>query len=757
MSEDSPDCEIWDKRTNELVQKIRNTETKTSTNRSITTTGKTTSEYINQENASFSFQPKNERSKNTIKTRLKQNNTKTTRTISTTKTRTLFSFFAPKISSNRTTENNDNDININIEQEKNLSDNAIKRVKYDNESMIKVDNEINDKKSSIHIPSKYWNSVRESRQQSDDKNEKQNEPFPCEEELNLAMNEISEMVIIDDNSTSCPICGISLKNFSYKKSNEHINNCIDSPLKLSVTKKKIFDNTESSLLLEPQNPLFSIDEKGSTNILDVEQPEDNELVINKKQDRVARSKKECPWYKKLPDTSITVDAFKYGKIPHCTAYFLSHFHSDHYNGLTSKWSNGLIYCSTVTGNLVIQKLKVARNFVRKLPMNDEVSIDSNNDITVTLIDANHCPGSALFLFKLKDKSGRIKRYLHTGDFRACPRQVLHSAIVQPQNPAIDILYLDTTYLNPQYCFPAQEQVVNAVIKLIRKAINRGELIPMKRSSGYNGQWRNKQPRLDKSQLALDKWFKKTSTDSNKTEQLENVTNAEDIAMEDEFQHEDNEDNDDMDIDETKLKNSKILIVIGTYLIGKEKVFFGIAKAFRSRIYVTDEKRKMLMCQEIPGIESLLTNDPHQASVHVVSLMSIKSSSLFAYLESLKPTFKYVMAFRPTGWAYKGQKFSSSSTTEEILNTSTPFTIDSITPTFSTSICQIFGVPYSEHSSFRELAAFVLSLNIRKIIPTVNIGSEKSRENMNYWLDNWQKEKDKNKNIKVVPYNTVDHW
>ncbi|PKK80943.1 DRMBL-domain-containing protein, partial [Rhizophagus irregularis] len=404
---------------------------------------------------------------------------------------------------------------------------------------------------------------------------------------------------------------------------------------------------------------------------------------------------------------ITVDAFKYGKIPHCTAYFLSHFHSDHYNGLTSKWSNGLIYCSTVTGNLVIQKLKVARNFVRKLPMNDEVSIDSNNDITVTLIDANHCPGSALFLFKLKDKSGRIKRYLHTGDFRACPRQVLHSAIVQPQNPAIDILYLDTTYLNPQYCFPAQEQVVNAVIKLIRKAINRGELIPMKRSSGYNGQWRNKQPRLDKSQLALDK--------------------------------------------------CKILIVIGTYLIGKEKVFFGIAKAFRSRIYVTDEKRKMLMCQEIPGIESLLTNDPHQASVHVVSLMSIKSSSLFAYLESLKPTFKYVMAFRPTGWAYKGQKFSSSSTTEEILNTSTPFTIDSITPTFSTSICQIFGVPYSEHSSFRELAAFVLSLNIRKIIPTVNIGSEKSRENMNYWLDNWQKEKDKNKNIKVVPYNTVDHW
>ncbi|GET01747.1 DNA repair protein Pso2/Snm1, putative [Rhizophagus clarus] len=704
MSEDSPDCELWDKRTNELVQKIRNTEMKNSTKRSIT---KTTIESIKQD-ASFSLQAKNEHSKNNIKTRFKQNNTKTTRTISTTKTQTLFSFFTPKIPSNRTTENND----------------------------------------------------KENQQQLDDKIEKQDRLFSCEEELNLTMNEINEMVIIDDNSNSCPVCGISLKNFSYKKSNEHINNCIDSPLKLSMTKKNIFDKTESSLLLEPQNPLFSIDEKGSTNILDVGQF-DNDLVIDKKQDRVAQSKKECPWYKKLPDTSITVDAFKYGRIPHCTAYFLSHFHSDHYGGLTSKWSNGLIYCSTVTGNLVIQQLKVARNFVRKLPMNEEVSIDVNNEITVTLIDANHCPGSALFLFKVKDKSGRIKRYFHTGDFRACPRQVLHSAIVQPQNPAIDILYLDTTYLNPQYCFPAQEQVVNAVIKLIRKAVNRGELIPMKRSNGYNGQWKNKQPKQDKSQLALDKWFKKTPTDSFKPGQLENVTNTEDIVMEDELQNEENdeidENGDNRDIDETKLKNSKILIVIGTYLIGKEKVFFGIAKAFRSKIYVTNEKRKMLMCQEIPGIESLLTDDPHQANVHVASLMSIKSDNIFAYLESLKPTFKYVMAFRPTGWTYKGQKFSASSSTEEILNTSTPFTIDSIKPTFSTSTCQIFGIPYSEHSSFRELAAFVMSLNVKQIIPTVNIGSEKSRENMNYWLDNWQKEKDKNKNIKVVPYNTVDHW
>ncbi|CAG8812336.1 28181_t:CDS:2 [Gigaspora margarita] len=33
---------------------------------------------------------------------------------------------------------------------------------------------------------------------------------------------------------------------------------------------------------------------------------------------------------------------------------------------------------------------------------------------------------------------------------------------------------------------------------------------------------------------------------------------------------------------------------------------------------------------------------------------------------------------------------------------------------------IFGVPYSEHSSFRELVAFVMSLNIDRITTTVII-------------------------------------
>lgn len=170
-----------------------------------------------------------------------------------------------------------------------------------------------------------------------------------------------------------------------------------------------------------------------------------------------------PLSKRIPKTHFLVDAFRFSTAAATTAaYFLTHFHSDHYSGLSSNWSQGIIFCSQITADLLIKVLNIPSQFVYPLAFNDTVIIDGSE---VTLIDANHCPGAVQFLFKVKS-SDTFEMYVHTGDFRFCS-EMREDALLN-EFVGCDAVFLDTTYCNPKFVFPKQEESVDYIVSVIER-------------------------------------------------------------------------------------------------------------------------------------------------------------------------------------------------------------------------------------------------------------------------------------------------
>ena len=309
---------------------------------------------------------------------------------------------------------------------------------------------------------------------------------------------------------------------------------------------------------------------------------DNPVIIQSKQraepksKRVFTGQKVCPFYKKIPNTCFAVDAFQYGSIGGISAYFLTHFHSDHYIGLKNSFKHK-IYCSPITAALVRHKFPNGL-FTLKVIQNE--STEDVMGVRVTFFDANHCPGAVIILFELN--SGI--RYLHTGDFRADHSFFTYKQLIcRP----IDSIFLDTTYCDPKYDFSPQKVILDKIVSI--------------------------------------------SCDYHK-------------------------------------KNPKLLIVCGTYSVGKENVFISIAKALNLKIWTNNDKRLMYKCYKDSRIDSSLVSDKFKSNLHVLSMNNInetvislksvkmKRITIFVkflqkYLKEFNGVFDEVLAFRPTGWEH----------------------------------------------------------------------------------------------------------
>ncbi|XP_031472533.1 uncharacterized protein LOC116244818 [Nymphaea colorata] len=155
-------------------------------------------------------------------------------------------------------------------------------------------------------------------------------------------------------------------------------------------------------------------------------------------------------------------------------YFLTHLHSDHTQGLTPKWSKGPLYCSPITARLfpvrfpgfdmlLVRVLEAGKPQTLTL-----VSRSSHSKVLVevTAIDARHCPGALMYLFR-----GQFGSVLYTGDFRweigdmkaVEGKNILLNALGDKK---LDLLYMDNTYCNPSFSFPPRKVAAQQVVDIM---------------------------------------------------------------------------------------------------------------------------------------------------------------------------------------------------------------------------------------------------------------------------------------------------
>ena len=160
------------------------------------------------------------------------------------------------------------------------------------------------------------------------------------------------------------------------------------------------------------------------------------------------------------------------------AHFCTHAHADHVVGLGRRgWRpgtvGGKIYATKITRELLVARMPTLSRYVTALECGEThaIRLTPSTTITVTVIDAGHCPGSAMFLIE-----GACGRVLHTGDFRRedfCAREALPECVTRAP---IDVLMIDNTYANPKCAFIGREEATAECVALVEKYRDRPILL-----------------------------------------------------------------------------------------------------------------------------------------------------------------------------------------------------------------------------------------------------------------------------------------
>ncbi len=157
---------------------------------------------------------------------------------------------------------------------------------------------------------------------------------------------------------------------------------------------------------------------------------------------------------------IEVDSFLHPRVPR----FITHYHRDHVTGI-ERPAPGKTYCSEETRKLLVAVEGFHEDDVCAVKPFEPVELDGG--LKVTALPANHCVGSLMFVF---ERRGR--KLVWTGDFRYTGELAGRADALR----GADWLYTDSTFADPQFVFPPQEEAIEEVLKLVRRDPERETII-----------------------------------------------------------------------------------------------------------------------------------------------------------------------------------------------------------------------------------------------------------------------------------------
>lgn len=144
---------------------------------------------------------------------------------------------------------------------------------------------------------------------------------------------------------------------------------------------------------------------------------------------------------------------------------------------------------------------------------------------------------------------------------------------------------------------------------------------------------------------------------------------------------------------------KFLILVGAYLIGKEKIWMAIAERFNFKVYLEKERLKgfkeICTCSlaHFNFFKNHITLNEDEADIRVVSMLQISYPNLRDFLREHQDSYNTILGVVASGW--ESQKYTSGR-------------------------ISILHVQYSEHSSYSELENFVVKTKPKSVISTVPV-------------------------------------